>query len=136
MGSEQKGRSGKVVIDAGAAIKLQRLERFGGALYTTSGVLREVRDEHARALLNTLPQELKTREPLPEDIVYAKQFAKATGDLGFLSQNDLDLIALTVSLSREAGLKLRDRPAALASGEGSAAFDWAPRAAAKDKVTE
>eukprot|EP00449_Zooxanthella_nutricula_P013161 CAMPEP_0198497256 /NCGR_PEP_ID=MMETSP1462-20131121/6294_1 /TAXON_ID=1333877 /ORGANISM="Brandtodinium nutriculum, Strain RCC3387" /LENGTH=101 /DNA_ID=CAMNT_0044226117 /DNA_START=32 /DNA_END=334 /DNA_ORIENTATION=+ len=90
----------KVVIDAGAAIKLQRLDRLGNELFTTSGVLAEVRDERARALLDTLPQELKVREPLPQDLAFVKQFAKATGDFGFLSQNDMDLIALTVQLHR------------------------------------
>mmetsp|Transcript_87215 Transcript_87215/g.244736 ORF Transcript_87215/g.244736 Transcript_87215/m.244736 type:complete len:423 (-) Transcript_87215:97-1365(-) len=130
MAKEQGAPVRKVVIDAGAAIKLQRLERFGGSLYTTSGVLGEVRDEHARALLRTLPEEIHVREPLPHDIAFAKQFAKATGDLGFLSQNDLRLIALTVSLQREAGGALRERPEALATGEGHVAFDWAPNRAA------
>lgn len=32
----------QVVIDAGAAIRLKRLERFGGHLVTTSGVYAEV----------------------------------------------------------------------------------------------
>ena len=32
----------QVVIDAGAAIRLKRLERFGGELLTTSGVYAEV----------------------------------------------------------------------------------------------
>lgn len=117
----------KVVIDAGAAIRLQRLERFGGELFTTSGVLAEIRDENARALLKTLPQEIRIREPLPQDLAYAKQFAKATGDLGFLSQNDLSLIALSVTLNREAGGTVRDRPAAMATGDGqSTRFEWAP----------
>jgi hypothetical protein len=34
-------RSCQVVIDAGAAIRLKRLERFGGELLTTSGVYAE-----------------------------------------------------------------------------------------------
>eukprot|EP00928_Gymnodinium_smaydae_P047057 TRINITY_DN31396_c0_g1_i1.p1 TRINITY_DN31396_c0_g1~~TRINITY_DN31396_c0_g1_i1.p1 ORF type:complete len:446 (-),score=95.63 TRINITY_DN31396_c0_g1_i1:119-1456(-) len=122
----------KVIIDAGAAIKLQRLERFGGSLWTTSGVLNEVRDENARALLRTLPEEIRVREPLPQDVAYAKNFAKATGDFGFLSQNDLNLIALTVTMHRESGGKLRDRPSALASGEGNVGFDWAPAKAADE----
>eukprot|EP00434_Breviolum_minutum_P027626 symbB.v1.2.024434.t1/scaffold2308.1/size82747/2 len=63
------------------------------------------------------------------DIAFAKQFAKATGDLGFLSTNDVDLIALTVRLHREAGLTLKDRPAPLGSGQGQVNFDWAPQSA-------
>eukprot|EP00435_Cladocopium_sp_Y103_P042497 s197_g11.t1 len=65
--------------------------------------------------------------PQKLDIAFAKQFAKATGDLGFLSTNDVDLIALTVRLHREAGLMLKDRPAALSVGEGQVNFDWAPQ---------
>eukprot|EP00930_Biecheleria_cincta_P098681 TRINITY_DN90330_c0_g1_i1.p1 TRINITY_DN90330_c0_g1~~TRINITY_DN90330_c0_g1_i1.p1 ORF type:complete len:485 (+),score=102.45 TRINITY_DN90330_c0_g1_i1:46-1455(+) len=126
----------QVVIDAGAAIRLKRLERFGGELLTTSGVYAEVRDERAKALLQTLPVELKIREPLPEDIAYTKQFAKVTGDLGFLSTNDIDLIALTVRLEREAGGKLRDRPAGLetSSEACSLPFDWAPEKAKKSST--
>jgi RNA-binding protein NOB1 len=119
----------KVVIDAGAAIKLQRLERMGGHLFTTGGVLREIRDEKARALLRTLPQEIQVKEPLPQDIIFTKHFAKLTGDLGFLSSNDLDLIALTVRLHREdGGAPLRERPAVLAQGAADEAMSnfWAP----------
>lgn len=124
---EQGAEGRKVVIDAGAAVRLKRLERFGGELLTTSGVYAEVRDENAKAMLKTLPVELKVQEPRPEDIAFAKQFAKATGDLGFLSTNDVDLIALTVRLHREAGLMLKDRPAALSVGEGQVNFVWAPQ---------
>mmetsp|Transcript_83149 Transcript_83149/g.144497 ORF Transcript_83149/g.144497 Transcript_83149/m.144497 type:complete len:458 (-) Transcript_83149:36-1409(-) len=123
----------KVVIDAGAAIKLQRLERFGGQLFTTGGVIREIRDENARALLKTLPDEIRVRECLPQDLAFVKQFAKATGDLGFLSQNDMELIGLTVGLNREAGGHVRERPARPITDTGSAAaFDWAPAPAPKE----
>lgn len=135
---EQGAADRQVVIDAGAAIRLKRLERFGGELLTTSGVYAEVRDEHARALLQTLPVELKVLEPRPEDIVFAKQFSKATGDFGFLSTNDLDLIALTVRLHREAHLSLKDRPAALETrSEGRAVpFDWGPQRAPATTSTD
>jgi len=123
---EQGASSRKVVIDAGAAIKLQRLDRFGGELFTTGGVIREIRDENARAMLKTLPTELRVREPLAEDVAFTKQFAKATGDLGFLSQNDMELIALTVGLHREEGGTVKQRPAMLQTIEGVCAFDWAP----------
>ena len=126
---EQGADGRQVVIDAGAAIRLKRLERFGGHLFTTSGVYDEVRDENAKAMLKTLPVELQVQEPRSEDIAFAKQFAKATGDLGFLSTNDVDLIALTVRLHREAGLTLKDRPAPLGSGQGQVNFDWAPQSA-------
>lgn len=124
----------KVCIDACAVIKLQRLERLGTELFTTSGVLAEIKDEKARAMLNTLPVELKVQEPLPEDLIYTKKFAQATGDFGFLSRNDLDIIALTVRLHKLAGGDaLRDKPVALntASEFQTVAFDWAPSKAEK-----
>mmetsp|Transcript_9496 Transcript_9496/g.17309 ORF Transcript_9496/g.17309 Transcript_9496/m.17309 type:complete len:486 (+) Transcript_9496:115-1572(+) len=134
MAAEEQGAHGRqVVIDAGAAIRLQRIERWGAELFTTGGVYREVRDERARALLQTLPVPLKVREPHAEDILFVKQFAKATGDLGFLSANDMELIALTVRLMREAGLPLKERPALIStSAEGkSVTFDWAPQRATR-----
>ncbi|OLP97214.1 hypothetical protein AK812_SmicGene20456 [Symbiodinium microadriaticum] len=72
------------------------------------------------------------------DIVFAKQFSKATGDFGFLSTNDLDLIALTVRLHREAHLSLKDRPAALETrSEGRAVpFDWGPQRAPATTSTD
>eukprot|EP00927_Polykrikos_kofoidii_P070622 TRINITY_DN67037_c0_g1_i1.p1 TRINITY_DN67037_c0_g1~~TRINITY_DN67037_c0_g1_i1.p1 ORF type:complete len:628 (+),score=111.40 TRINITY_DN67037_c0_g1_i1:56-1939(+) len=122
MSKEGEAVNRKVVIDAGAAIRLQRLERFGGALYTTHGVFNEIRDEKARALLKTLPEEMRVTEPLPQDIAFVRQFAKLTGDLGFLSRNDLDLIALTVRLHRENGGKaLRERPDGFIGQPGSSA---------------
>eukprot|EP00429_Kryptoperidinium_foliaceum_P135099 CAMPEP_0176285394 /NCGR_PEP_ID=MMETSP0121_2-20121125/52346_1 /TAXON_ID=160619 /ORGANISM="Kryptoperidinium foliaceum, Strain CCMP 1326" /LENGTH=195 /DNA_ID=CAMNT_0017625875 /DNA_START=55 /DNA_END=638 /DNA_ORIENTATION=- len=125
----------KVVIDAGAAIKLQRLERLGSELFTTSNVLAEIRDEKARALLGTLPIELQIREPLPEDMAYVKQFAKATGDFHVLSMNDMQLIALTVNLHKATGGTLRERPEPLGAGDGgTVSFDWAP--ARPDKAVD
>jgi len=91
--------------------------------------LREIRDEKARALLRTLPQEIQVKEPLPQDIIFTKNFAKLTGDLGFLSSNDVDLIAVTVRLNREdGGAPLRERPAMLAQGAADEAMSnfWAP----------
>jgi RNA-binding protein NOB1 len=131
---EQGASERKVVIDAGAAIKLQRLERFGGDLFTTGSVIREIKDEKARALLQTLPQELRVREPLAQDILFTKQFAKGTGDLGFLSENDIGLIALTVQLHREEGGSVRDKPSPPGFEQASLpAFDWAPSNASKPK---
>jgi len=47
----------------------------------------------------------------------------------------MELIGLTVRLHKEAGGVVRERPAALATGEGTTAtFDWAPRRADKEKT--
>lgn len=131
MAVERENTGRKVVIDAGAAIRLQRLERLGGELYSTGGVIREIRDERARALLETLPTELRSREPSTEDVVFVQNFAKQTGDFGFLSRNDVELIALTLALHREAGGEVRERPVALEAVVQQAGFEWAPAAADK-----
>lgn len=122
--------SRKIVVDAGAAIRQQRLDRLGGELYTPAGVYREIKDEKARAYLATMPFELLTREAPSRDVAFVRHFAKLTGDLGFLSQNDIELIALTVNLHREAGGVVRETPSALEASEGSIGFDWAPSKAA------
>lgn len=134
--TEQEPIGRKIAIDACAAIKQQRLHRFGGELYTTGGVIREIRDENARMLLKSLPQEIHIREPLAQDIAYTKQFAKATGDIGFLSQNDIEIIALTVALHREEGGFVRDRPGLLQTETGTSGFDWAPAKAAENEKTK
>lgn len=116
----------KVVIDAGAAIKLQRLERFGSEIYTTRDVLSEIKDDKARALLDTMPIDLKVHEPAANDVAFVKVFAKETGDLGFLSMSDIGLIALAVSLQREAGGEVRNKPPQIVVEEGYVDFSWGP----------
>jgi len=116
----------KVVVDAGALIKLQRFHHLGAELYSPTAVLREIKDEKARAFLATLPQEIKPREPSSADMAFAKNFARETGDIGFLSQNDLELIALTVQMSREDGITIRERPSLLEMAEQNAGFSWGP----------
>lgn len=125
----------RVVIDAGAVIKMKRVDRFGGQLFTTAGVLGEVKDEAARAFLASLPEEIKTREPASCHVAFVKNFAKGTGDLGFLSANDIELIALTVELQREAGLPVRRAPQELALGDGQIS-SWSPPKVSEASATE
>jgi len=130
------------IVDAGAAIKLQRVENFGDDFYTTEEVLSEIKDKQARAHLQTLPFELKVRQPSKEDFLAVKDFAKKTGDLGFLSTNDMGLIALAVKIYREEGClpELRKTPALFEKTSEnflnknsagligrSRAFNWAPQ---------
>ena len=66
-------RSCQVVIDAGAAIRLKRLERFGGELLTTSGVYAEAQSgkllgkTKKRVLIVSLGRPFRT-EPFMEQI--------------------------------------------------------------------
>lgn len=116
----------KVVVDAGALIKLKRFHHLGAEMFAPKGVLHEIKDEKARAFLATLPSEIKPLEPSAADVAFCKNFAKETGDLGFLSQNDLELIALTVALHRQDGGEVRDRPSLIEMAEQNAGFSWGP----------
>eukprot|EP00397_Hematodinium_sp_SG-2012_P036189 GEMP01039037.1.p1 GENE.GEMP01039037.1~~GEMP01039037.1.p1 ORF type:complete len:480 (+),score=104.83 GEMP01039037.1:24-1442(+) len=118
----------QVVVDAGAAIRLKQLDRFGKELFTTSGILSEVREKTARMMLSYLPCELKVKQPTAQDVAFVRAFAKKTGDLGFLSQNDIDVIALTVMLQRESGevAHLRTSPRLTAVDKAPQQFAWVP----------
>ncbi|CAD7963426.1 unnamed protein product [Amoebophrya sp. A120] len=118
----------KVVVDAGAAIKLQRIEQFGSEFFTTEEVHNEIKDTQARRHLQTLPFELQQKQPFKDDYLFVKKFATATGDVGFLSQNDMGLLALAVRLHRESGseIQLRDEPEMAQVSNRRVAFSWAP----------
>mmetsp|Transcript_54509 Transcript_54509/g.106629 ORF Transcript_54509/g.106629 Transcript_54509/m.106629 type:complete len:258 (-) Transcript_54509:13-786(-) len=117
-----------VILDAGALIRLQRVDRMGSTLCTTAGVMAEIKDEKARAHLQTLPVPIKIREPSEKDVKWARSFARKTGDLPFLSQNDVDLIALTYMLQRETGdvKNLRLAPLEVTLEKSSVPFAWGP----------
>lgn len=124
----------KIVVDAGAAIRVERIEKFGGQFYTTAEVLKEIRDVQARKHLLTLPFELKVRNPTKEDFDYVKSFASHTGDLGFLSTNDMGLLALAVRLAKEekaagtgAMIELRKKPELGEVSKKSVPFEWQPK---------
>jgi RNA-binding protein NOB1 len=103
-----------VVLDANAFItgSASSLRSLATAHYTTSAVVSEIRDARARALLSTLPFELKTRMPAEEDVNAVRLFAGATGDLRALSRTDVTLLALARTLEREANgmVYLRTEP--------------------------
>jgi RNA-binding protein NOB1 len=115
-----------LVVDTGAIIGGARLAELGqrAQLWTVAEVLAEVRDERSRAALSALPVPLRTREPAESDMLLgeprarsmrvarpaplahasppASSFARATGDLAVLSETDLKVIALSLTLEREA----------------------------------
>lgn len=119
-----------VVVDAGALIRMQRVDRLGKSICTTSGVINEIKDENARAHVQRLPVPIKLREPSEKDIKWVRSFASKTGDLPFLSKNDIDLIALTYMLQRETRdvKNLRLKPMELIIEKSSVPFAWGPSA--------
>ena len=91
-----------LVVDSGPLIKGIRLERIDAERFVTvPEVLSEIRDKQTRALLETLPVELETREPSDEAMIAVSQFARQTGDLPVLSTVDLRVLALTWMLEKE-----------------------------------
>lgn len=118
-----------VVVDAGAVIHGAKFEGFSGRAITTTGVYREIKDKQAQARLTRLPFEIETKEPTPADLAFIKSFAKETGDLGFLSANDLEIMALTYMLQRETGetSHLKSKPEIPKIDSSSVAFTWGPR---------
>ena len=68
-----------VVVGAGAAIKLQRIENVGNAFFTTEEVHAEVKDTQARRHLQTLPFDLQQKQPFKEDLQAVLTISMALG---------------------------------------------------------
>lgn len=112
-----------VVLDAGPLIKGLDLRKLGTAFYTIPQVLQEVRDVHARQILSTKLEEIKTTEPTEEDLTYVIEFSKKTGDFSSLSDTDLRILALACRLHRESGGKLSAEPGEIKSFRNQAKLD-------------
>lgn len=56
----------KLVIDSGAFISGIRFEKFGNEYYTIPQVIEEVKDPKARAFMESLSIDIKTRNPSKE----------------------------------------------------------------------
>eukprot|EP00451_Oxyrrhis_marina_P033912 CAMPEP_0204376190 /NCGR_PEP_ID=MMETSP0469-20131031/49870_1 /ASSEMBLY_ACC=CAM_ASM_000384 /TAXON_ID=2969 /ORGANISM="Oxyrrhis marina" /LENGTH=449 /DNA_ID=CAMNT_0051367021 /DNA_START=8 /DNA_END=1357 /DNA_ORIENTATION=- len=118
----------KVVLDAGAMIMLQRVDKLGTELFTTEAVLAEVKDKRAQRNMALLPYDIKVMEPSNEDILFVRKFARGTGDLPVLSDNDLGIMALTLTLQRTTGevSHLNREPKQLEVDEQRVSFAWGP----------
>ena len=94
-----------LVVDSGPIIRLTGLSTLwkkAQAFYTVPAVLQEIRDARARQHLETLPFELKTKDPTPEGMQAIVDFARQTGDYQSLSVVDLQILALAYDLEKEA----------------------------------
>ncbi|TGZ58307.1 hypothetical protein CRM22_009683 [Opisthorchis felineus] len=89
-----------LVVDSVAFLKRARLETFGSKVYTTTEVIRELRDPQIRAALKSLPYVLHLEEPSKEAIKIVSEMSKRTGDYSVLSATDVGLIALTYELHK------------------------------------
>lgn len=93
-----------LVIDSGPIIRMTGLTNLRDkamVYYTIPAVLQEIRDAKARQHLQTLPFEIKTREPSPEGMHAVIEFSRKTGDFQSLSSVDLQVLALQYDLEKE-----------------------------------
>ncbi|OAA59162.1 proteasome maturation ans ribosome synthesis protein [Niveomyces insectorum RCEF 264] len=107
-----------LILDTGPLIKndppLSTLLAQAEVLVTTPEVLAEVRDPTTRARVDTMLRPFLTvRAPKPASVQFVREFARKTGDLGVLSRQDINVLALTyeVECERNGGdWRLRSTP--------------------------
>lgn len=93
-----------LIVDSGPIIRrtaLNSLWKKAEQFYTVPAVLQEIRDAKAREHLDSLPFELKAREPSKEAVQTVIDFARQTGDYQSLSAVDLQVLGLLYDLEKE-----------------------------------
>lgn len=95
----KKPRIDTLILDAGALIMRAPLDGLASEYYIPPRVIEEIKHASAREYLESLrlrPDfQLHVVQPGPASMVAATEFAKKTGDIGVLSTQDLEVIALT-----------------------------------------
>jgi rRNA maturation endonuclease Nob1 len=91
------------VLDTGVLVSTWTDKKKDSKFVTTPQIIGEVRNRLSRFRAETLflLDKMEERTPDNEDIQRAENAADSTGDLSELSQNDLELIALSLTISRE-----------------------------------
>lgn len=90
------------ILDA-CGILHSDLDYSAGEYYITNSVVAEIMNETAKAMVDNGIRRgnLKIRDPKVESIARAKEAAKKTGDVGKLSDADLDVLALALESGAE-----------------------------------
>jgi len=99
-----KEKYNALIVDSGAIIKhtgFSTLQNAATTYYTSQGVYNEIRDSKARKHLESLPFELKVREPSSEGMLKVVEFSRKTGDYASLSAVDLQILGLLYDLENE-----------------------------------
>ncbi|SPO22375.1 related to NOB1 - essential nuclear protein involved in proteasome maturation and synthesis of 40S ribosomal subunits [Ustilago trichophora] len=95
----KKPRIDTLILDAGALIMRAPLDGLASEYYIPPRVIEEIKHASAREYLDSLrlrPDfKLHIVQPGPASMVAVSEFAKKTGDIGVLSTQDLEVIALT-----------------------------------------
>ena len=89
-----------IILDANAFISCSKITELGkyNRLVTTSDVIAELKDEKTKTYLETIPFEIEELDYDDKSLQVVKEFAKKTGDIGSLSDIDMELIALAHTL--------------------------------------
>lgn len=112
----KKPRIDTLILDAGALIMRAPLDGLASEYYIPPRVIDEIKHASAREYLESLrlrPDfKLHVVQPGPASMVAATEFAKKTGDIGVLSTQDLEVIALTYEreVHRHGTKRIRTNP--------------------------
>ncbi len=112
----KKPRIDTLILDAGALIMRAPLDGLASEYYIPPRVIEEIKHASAREYLDSLrlrPDfKLHIVQPGPASMVAASEFAKKTGDIGVLSTQDLEVIALTYEreVHRHGTKRIRSSP--------------------------
>ncbi|SAM78170.1 related to NOB1-essential nuclear protein involved in proteasome maturation and synthesis of 40S ribosomal subunits [Ustilago bromivora] len=112
----KKPRIDTLILDAGALIMRAPLDGLASEYYIPPRVVEEIKHASAREYLESLrlrPDfKLHVIQPGTASMVAVSEFAKKTGDIGVLSTQDLEVIALTYEreVSRHGHKRIRSSP--------------------------
>lgn len=129
----KKPRIDTLILDAGALIMRAPLDGLASEYYIPPRVIEEIKHASAREYLESLrlrPDfKLHIVQPGPASMVAVTEFAKKTGDIGVLSTQDLEVIALTYEreVHRHGTKRIRTSPDGK-RGEASASSSAAAKA--------
>ncbi|KAF7458569.1 Nin one binding (NOB1) Zn-ribbon family protein [Cryptosporidium felis] len=90
-----------IVLDTGAILRLGKNDFMEDVLLTVPSVLREIKDKTALDKLAYLQDRIRVLEPADADRYFVMRFSKETGDFGFLSETDFQVIALTLTYHKK-----------------------------------
>lgn len=102
----QSNKKSIVILDANAFISMMNIKELGikNRLVTSSGVIEELKDAKTKAFFNEIPFEIEELNYNAKSLVFVKEFATKTGDIGSLSDIDMELLALAHTLHVQEGL--------------------------------
>ncbi|MGY5864326.1 MAG: NOB1 family endonuclease [Candidatus Thorarchaeota archaeon] len=91
------------VLDTGVLVSTWTDKKKESEFITTPQIIGEIRNRLSRFRAETLflLDKMEERTPNEEDVQKTEAAAASTGDLSELSRNDLELIALALTVSRE-----------------------------------